>query len=309
MKTIVTHASLDNFHKDPSGLTDFHRIIAPGAPAIDRVGINRFRVPALFRHKDGSLMNHDAEAAMYVACPAGHTGINMSRLCAMVLEEIAKGPVDMPLVTGLLGRFRREMRNTPEEELFPASFFELSFLYPIRQKALKSGYEGWQYYATRLSSSEDAQGRRKVYLVINYEYSSACPCSLAMSKQYEKEYAQGKTEEGVGTAVAHSQRSNAKVTVEIAPAGDLLIEDVVNILRDAIPTETQAFAKRVDEQAFAVLNGENPLFVEHAARRLHKALNGDPRLLDWSVEIEHWESLHSHNAAARIAKGVVGGLS
>lgn len=295
-------------HLDPSGLTDFHRIAAPGAPAIDKVGINRFRVPALFKHRDGTVMNHDAEAAMYVACPAGHTGINMSRLCHMVLDELAKSPVNACRIKGLLGRFRNEMRNDLAEELFPASYFELAFHYPIRQAALKSSYEGWQYYHCAINAQETAQ-TRQLFLTVNYEYSSACPCSLAMSKQYEASYAEGKTEEGVGTAVAHSQRSNARVTVELDPAADFFIEDLVDVLRVAIPTETQAFAKRVDEQAFAVLNGSHPIFVEHASRNLHKALNADPRVKDWVASVEHWESLHSHNAAARICKGLPGGLS
>ena len=295
--------------QDPTGLPDIHRSSAPGAPAIDRVGINRFRVPVVFRHRDGTLMNHDAEAAMFVTCPAGETGINMSRLCQMVLEEMAKGPVDVARVRTLLGRFRKEMRNGPQEPLFPAAYFDLSFSYPIRQKALKSGFEGWQYYAVRLSVRENAEGLDRAYFTLNYEYSSACPCSLAMSRQYEKDFAGKKTEEGVGVAVAHSQRSNARVTVEVDPGGSFFDEDITDMLRAAIPTETQSFAKRVDEQAFAVLNGSHPVFVEHVARRLHAALNADARVLDWLAEIEHWESLHSHNAVARIAKGLPGGLS
>ncbi len=306
---ILPPPAVDDLHKDPSGLTDFHRIPLPGAPSIDKAGINRFRVPALFQHRDGTVMNHDAEAAMYVSCPAGHTGINMSRLCHMVLDELSKSPVNMCRIKALLGRFRSEMRNSSDEPLFPASFFELSFNYPVRQTALKSGYEGWQYYACHYAAREDDRGRRQVLLTVNYEYSSACPCSLAMSKQYEAEYADGKTEEGNGAAVAHSQRSNARVTVELDPAADFFVEDLVDTLRAAIPTETQAFAKRVDEQAFAVLNGAHPLFVEHASRNLHRALNADVRVKDWTAEVEHWESLHSHNAAARICKGLPGGLS
>lgn len=307
MKTVPIVPPTNGVVKDTSGLPDFHRVAAPGAPAIDRVGINRFRVPALFVHRDGTVMNHDAEAAMYVACPAGHTGINMSRLCAMVLEEFAQAPVTMARITCLLERFRTEMRNDPSEAVFPASFFDISFNFPIRQKALKSGHEGWQYYACRLEARRDRETLR-AFLTVNYEYSSACPCSLAMSRQYEKEFAQGKTDQGVGIAVPHSQRSNARVTVEVDPSKEVFVEDLVDVLRDAIPTETQAFAKRVDEQAFAVLNGENPVFVEHAARRLHKALDADARVLDWAADVEHWESLHSHNAAARIVKGIPGGF-
>ena len=286
----------------PDALADVHRLIAPGAPAVDKAGINRFRVPALFRHRDGTVLNHDAEAAMYVTCPPGLTGINMSRLCRMVLDELAAGPVDGVRIKTLLGRFRREMRNSPEEDLFPAAFFELTFNYAIRQPALKSGHDGWQYYACRLAAQEDSASKVRTFLTVSYEYSSACPCSLAMSRQYEANYAAGRTDEGTGVAVAHSQRSEARVTVETDPGREFFVEDLVDLLRTAIPTETQAFAKRVDEQAFAILNGEHPLFVEHAARRIEAVLNANPRILDWSAEIEHKESLHSHNAAAHIAK-------
>ena len=51
------------------------------------------------------------------------------------------------------------------------------------------------------------------------------------------------------------------------------------------------------------------MFVEHATRRLSLVLNGDDRISDWVVSVEHWESLHSHNAVAVIRKGIPGGLT
>ena len=50
------------------------------------------------------------------------------------------------------------------------------------------------------------------------------------------------------------------------------------------------------------------MFVEHATKRLYKTLNNSEIILDWLVELEHIESLHSHNAAAVIFKGVENGL-
>lgn len=61
---------------------------------------------------------------------------------------------------------------------------------------------------------------------------------------------------------------------------------------------------RADEQAFALLNGRNPMFVEDAARRIEAALS---RYADPSVHIRHLESLHAHDAvawAASIPEGV-----
>jgi GTP cyclohydrolase I len=94
----------------------------------------------------------------------------------------------------------------------------------------------------------------------------------------------------------------------VDPEENFYLEELVQILRSAIPTETQVLVKRVDEQAFAILNGSHPMFVEHVARRLYQTLNNDERILDWSAMIEHQESLHSHNAIAHIRKGLPGGL-
>jgi GTP cyclohydrolase I len=129
-----------------------------------------------------------------------------------------------------------------------------------------------------------------------------------MAKQYEQEYAQGKTTEGVGIGVPHSQRSKLTCTVKIEDGKDFYIEDLILLLKMAIPTETQSLVKRVDEQAFAILNGTHPMFVEHATKRVSKVLNAQEYIKDWLVELEHIESLHSHNAAAVIYKGVENGL-
>ena len=98
-------------------------------------------------------------------------------------------------------------------------------------------------------------------------------------------------------------------TIEIPFGSDFFIDDLLNIIRKAITTETQSYAKRIDEQAFAILNAQNPMFVEHAARRLSVLLNSNNEILDRVVSVDHWESLHSHNAFAVNSKGILGGLS
>ena len=129
-----------------------------------------------------------------------------------------------------------------------------------------------------------------------------------MSKQYEKDFADGKEWEGNGIAVGHSQRSMARVVTQYSPDQDFSVEELVAIIRKGLPTETQSMVKRLDEQAFAIMNGSNPMFVEHATRRLSRVLNSDKRILDWAASVEHWESLHSHNAVGVIRKGIPNGL-
>lgn len=308
LKPITEHRILICDEKDETGLNDFHKLPDLFGLDIDKVGINRFRIPLRFRHKDGTVMNHDAVASMYISFPQGKAGINMSRLYQILQEEADRNVVDTKLFGKILGRFRKDMRDSSDDPLFPNAYLKFRFNYPVKQKSLKSDNAGWQYYHCVWEGREDKDGNIRMFLTVHYEYSSTCPCSLSMSKQYEYDFAKDSTLEGNGMAVAHSQRSEAVCTVAYSPEKDFFVEDLLELLREAIPTETQSFVKRVDEQAFAVLNAQNPMFVEHATRRLSYVLNKCDRILDWVVSVEHWESLHSHNAVAVIRKGVKGGL-
>ena len=89
-----------------------------------------------------------------------------------------------------------------------------------------------------------------------------------------------------------------------APGGDCLwFEDVIDMARAAVPTETQVMVKREDEQAFAELNAANPIFVEDAARLFCAQLQNDPRVGDFRVVASHQESLHSHDAVSILVEG------
>ena len=123
-----------------------------------------------------------------------------------------------------------------------------------------------------------------------------------------EEYKQGKRVDGNGTATAHAQRSNASVTLEFDPNKPITIEDIIMNLRRVIPTEVQVIVKRVDEQAFAILNGTNPVFCEDVARLISDWLQSDDRILDYSIVAEHFEALHRHNAVSVAYKGKQDGL-
>lgn len=293
--------------KDKTGLNDFHQLPDLFGIDIDKVGINRFRIPMNYRTPEGELINHDTEASMYIQFPKGKAGINMSRLYEILQQEVAKKHVSTELFQTILERYRKDMRDEDSDPLFPTSYLKLRFRYALKQKALKSAHWGWQYYNCTLEG-QSVDGELRFYLTVKYEYSSTCPCSLSMSKQYEYEHSMKRVEEGNGMAVPHSQRSEATVTIQIKNIEDFFVADLVELLRSAIPTETQSFVKRVDEQAFAVLNAQNPMFVEHATRRLSEVLNSSDHILDWVASVEHWESLHSHNAVAVIRKFPKGGL-
>lgn len=292
---------LDCEVKDASGLNDFQKLPNKVEIAIPRVGIERFRLPLRFEHRDGTVQSHDSEASMFVYLEKHKTGANMSRFCTILQQEAETLVVNPKFFETILGRYRSDLRDYETEKLIPEAEIKLKYSYPTKQKSLKSDNWGWQYYDCELKGVASNQGIL-MNLTLHYEYSSTCPCSLSMSKQYEAAFRQGETQEGSGIASAHSQRSQATVNVTYQLENYVYPEDVIEMMRRAIPTETQSLVKRVDEQAFAILNGENPMFVEHASRRISLVLNQDQRILDWNVKIEHFESLHSHNAVAYICK-------
>lgn len=98
-------------------------------------------------------------------------------------------------------------------------------------------------------------------------------------------------------ATPHSQRSEAVVSVALPVDGATLgLIDLIDRIEHALGTPVQTAVKRADEQAFAVLNGGNLMFVEDAARRVQAALDGHHA--NPSVHVRHLESLHPHDAVA-----------
>lgn len=292
--------------KDEAGLNDFQKLPTKDKISIPFVGINRFRTPLKFI-RNNELVTHDCEVAMGVSLPVGKTGINMSRLVEIITKVSEEKTINFKSLKEILTHTRIKLRDNKEIDDINSSNMSIDFNFALKQPSLSSDNWGWQYYKCKMEGELNKNTGDKFYLTVNYEYSSTCPCSLSMAKQYERDYLTGKTDQGNGVATAHSQRSQIKCKIELSQKAfesNFFVADLVGILRKAIPTETQSLVKREDEQAFAILNGSNPMFVEHTSKRLWTHLNENPNISDWKADIEHWESLHSHNAVASISKGL-----
>ena len=173
---------------------------------------------------------------------------------------------------------------------------KLEFEYPILKTSLRSGLEGWQYYKCAFEGKVDELDRFRKYIHFDFIYSSACPCSSELS-----EHARGSRNV---YGIPHSQRSTARISVEVADGAHLSLEEIQQIALAALRTETQVMVKREDEQAFAELNGAFTKFVEDAARLLYEQLDQSPVSLISKLRA-HLESLHSHDAVAVINRSAV----
>jgi GTP cyclohydrolase IB len=256
-----------------------------GAKArIQHVGISNFRLPIRFATRNGAPVLLETSVTGTVSLEAEKKGINMSRIMRSFYAH-AEREFSFGVIEAALDDYMRDLGSFDARIQMRASF-------PMQMTALRSGLSGWQYYDIALELVEVA-GIRKRIVHLDYVYSSTCPCSLELSEHARSARGQ--------LATPHSQRSVARLSVELT--GDLWIEDLVDIARKAVVTETQVMVKREDEQAFAELNAANPIFVEDAARLFCEALRADARIGDFRVVASHQESLHSHDAISLLTEG------
>ncbi len=255
--------------------------------AIQHVGISNFRLPVNFRTMSGGKRELETSVTGTVSLEADKKGINMSRIMRSFYAH-AEEEFSFKVIEAALDDYKTDL------ESFDARI-QMRFSYPVKVNSLRSGLSGWQYYEIALEVVEQ-NGTRTRILHLDYVYSSTCPCSLELSEHARRTRGQ--------LATPHSQRSVARLSVVVDPLADTLwFEDIVDLCRIAVPTETQVMVKREDEQAFAELNAANPIFVEDAARLFAEGLQADPRVGDFRVVASHQESLHSHDAVSVLTEG------
>ncbi len=262
-------------------------LIRGARASIQHVGISNFRLPIRFQTRDNGDLTLETSVTGTVSLEAEKKGINMSRIMRTFYGHAEK-TFSFEVIEAALDGYKTDL------ESFDARI-QMRFSFPVKIDSLRSGLAGYQYYDIALELVE-TDGVRKKIMHLDYVYSSTCPCSLELSEHARRERGQ--------LATPHSQRSVARLSVVLDDrAGCLWFEDLIELCRAAVPTETQVMVKREDEQAFAELNAANPIFVEDAARLFCEQLLKDPRVGDFRVVASHQESLHSHDAVSVLTEG------
>ncbi|PRY25036.1 GTP cyclohydrolase I [Aliiruegeria haliotis] len=274
-------ASMPDLQNGPESL------IKGARQQIAHVGISNFRLPIRFHRRDGDDLTLETSVTGTVSLEADKKGINMSRIMRSFYGS-AERTFSFEVMEDALGAYKRDLESCDAR-------IAMRFSFPMKVGSLRSGLEGYQYYDITLEMI-DRDGERLKVMHLDYVYSSTCPCSLELSEHARRERGQ--------MATPHSQRSVARISLVVEPDTDVLwFEDLVELCRRAIPTETQVMVKREDEQAFAELNAANPIFVEDAVRLFAEALRADTRIGDFRVIASHQESLHSHDAISVLVEG------
>ncbi len=274
-------ASMPDLQNGPSSL------IRGAKQLIQHVGISNFRLPIRFHTRENGDLTLETSVTGSVSLEAEKKGINMSRIMRSFYKR-AGDTFSFEVIEKTLDAYKEDL------ESFDARI-QMRFSFPMKVESLRSGLSGYQYYDITLEMIDQAGVRKKI-IHLDYVYSSTCPCSLELSEHARQFRGQ--------LATPHSQRSVARISAEIDCDQDCLwFEDLIDLCRNAVPTETQVMVKREDEQAFAELNAANPIFVEDAARLFCAQLQKDPRIKDFRIIASHQESLHSHDAVSILTEG------
>ena len=276
--------------------------------ALDWVGMEQIDLPLEFEGRQVSakvdaginLLNNEKAAK----------GIHMSRLY-MLLDSLTEGEVTPPKIREVLNAFLAS-HDGQSSHTSLAITSELL----LSRKSLNSNHYGWKAYPIHISAM--AGQSNAIRMKVGIPYASTCPNSAALSRQvaqleFRKQFGQRidrlpleEVVEWLGKqglpATPHAQRSWAWVDVELKPDSPTFpLRYVIELCEMALGTAVQTVVKRSDEQAFALACGQNLMFCEDAARLLYRCLENEKAFCAFDIRIEHQESLHAHNAVAKVS--------
>jgi len=239
---------------------------------IQRVGVKGVRYPLTLRVA-GAAQTTAADWSLDVALPADQKGTHMSRFVAW-LDQLS-GPMDDVAL-------RAAFADMLDRLHADAGRVEAAFTFFLRKKAPVSGIASLLDYQGRWIA-ERRDGVTALWAEVAVPVKSLCPCSKEIS-----DYG------------AHNQRSMVTIRVELKSAIEW--HELVRFAEENASSELWPLLKRADEKWVTETAYENPKFVEDLVRDVALAVDRDPRVGRYSIDVENFESIHNHSAFARIER-------
>jgi GTP cyclohydrolase I len=178
----------------------------------------------------------------------------------------------------------RELRQRLDAE---AAHVEIQFPYFMEKPAPQTGAVGLMDYECAFIATSGPEGHDLI-LVVEVPVTSLCPCSKAIS-----DYG------------AHNQRGSIRLRVR--PLRDrcrkprmIWLEELIEMAEASCSAPLYPLLKRPDERHVTMQAYDNPAFVEDMVRSVADKLMQDARVAWFEALVENHESIHNHNAFARI---------
>jgi GTP cyclohydrolase I len=258
----------DNFFlPDVQSTADTRRL------AIQSVGVKGLRYPLQLETASGETQSTVANLTMTVGLPPEVKGTHMSRFV-----ELLESRSNALTQAGLFGMLDEMLLRLDAA----SGRIELAFPYFIKKKAPVSGVESLLDYDATLIAEQLAGQPPSLTLRVVAAVTSLCPCSRKIS-----DYG------------AHNQRSH--ITLETRLRTPMAIEELVRLAEEEASCEVFGLLKRPDEKWVTERAYDNPKFVEDLVRDIALRLMSEPRIGQWKVISENFESIHNHSAYAELS--------
>ncbi|WP_018752154.1 GTP cyclohydrolase FolE2 [Paenibacillus sanguinis] len=249
---------------------------------IDQVGISRVRHPVQIESDlKPSSQTSIAEITLTTSLPQQSKGINMSRLTEQL--ELYRQQGGSTHLSELCS-FTRELAERMEQE---NAEMALTFPWFYERSAPVTGLSGLNHADVTIKIGYKKGMAYTAEIALQVAVTTLCPCSKEIS-----EYS------------AHNQRGIVSVTAVVDPLALQATDWKVMLLEAAESNASSALhpvlkrpdEKRVTEQAY-----ENPRFVEDMVRLVAADMYEMEDVQAFTVECRNEESIHRHDAWARIA--------
>jgi GTP cyclohydrolase IB len=246
---------------------------------LDEVGIRGVRYPVSIFDAEHGKQDTVASVSLSVSLPPEQKGSHLSRFIE-ILDAFA-GELTPGTIAGVLRALQERLES-------PAARLQMSFPYFLRRRAPVSGVSAVIDYDCGFIASVRG-GEFSFLITARVPVTSVCPCSKAIS-----DYG------------AHNQRSYISIGAEPAVdakgiAAPVWMEDLIEAAEAAASSPVFPLLKRADERHVTMNGYDHPVFVEDMVRGVTQRLRADSRIARFTVEAASDESIHNHDAFARLA--------
>ncbi|SHH15430.1 GTP cyclohydrolase FolE2 [Thermosipho atlanticus] len=236
---------------------------------LKHVGIKNLRYPIIVLDKKNKIQHTVADINMFVDLPKDFRGTHMSRFVEILNNFHFK--IEPKTIKEILDDLKKSL-NAQSAKI------EISFPYFLKKEAPVTKIESFLEYKCGFKAYDNDK-KYNFYLVVEVPVQTLCPCSKEISKYN-----------------AHNQR--AKILIEVETYELIWFEELIAIAEHSASSPLYTLLKRPDEKHVTENAYENPKFVEDVARDVALKLKEDKRIKWFKVEVESYESIHTHNAYA-----------
>lgn len=260
-------------------LEDIQSQISQWGIPIDQVGVSDLRLPLTIKDRAKGVQQVVARVSASVNLPHHFKGTHMSRFI-----EALNAHRDEAISIRNIRQILQTLRTRLEAE---GARLELRFPYFLERTAPVSNAVSLMDYDCAFIG-ELHEAHEDFILGVDAPVASLCPCSKAIS-----DYG------------AHNQRGRVAMRVRSRrrPSGAwerIWIEELVEIAEQAASSPVYSLLKRPDERHVTMQMYNNPAFVEDIVRDVARRLMHDSRVAWFEVNVTTLESIHNHNAFARV---------